>query len=234
MDLKPEGVSAISRYIFDYIVGIIWIAAGIVWVVSSAWFSSAGNAISRLASVKSSLQIPDFVIGFLLAIGGVVLPYCVSVVLKPATLGLMGLLQRAERRFRRWRASRHPSADKEPSIDLLAGKRIEGELQCARAYIGREVRVTFAHVRVPSVAPYVTAIEEEVYFRATAVLPSALLVGGMVYRLPIALHLALSAGATSALLLFGAWASNWQFRSWMLTVNTVVLLAPDGAPKSHT
>lgn len=230
MDWKPESVSAISRYIFDYIAGVLWIAAGITCVVSHEWLRSATNNINRLASVKSALQIPDFVIGFLLVIGGVVLPYCISVVLRPGTLRLMSLFQKLERRLHRWRLSNPPgdSKGKEPSIDLLATRRIQRELKCGRTNIGREVRVTFVHVRVPSVAPYITANEEAVFFRATAVLPSAVLVGAMVYHLSVPFHLVLGVGITIALLVLGAWLSNRDFNGWMSTVNTVILLAPDG------
>jgi hypothetical protein len=191
MEWKPDTILAVSRYAFDYIVGILWIAGAIAWAVSTKVLDITASWFSRTASVP---KIPDFVIGFLLAIAGVVLPYCVSVVLKPATLKLMAALQKLDRRLRRWQRSRQkPKAveDQAPPLDALAKDRLVRELKCRGRDISREVRVTFVQVRNQSAAAYISAIEGEVFFRATAVPASAVFVGGIVYRLPIALHLAL-------------------------------------------
>jgi hypothetical protein len=221
-------ILAISRYAFDYIVGILWIAGGVAWAVSTKVVDTTASRLSQIASVP---KLPDFVIGFLLAIAGVVLPYCVSVVLKPATLKFVGALQKLDRGLRRWRRSREKPEplDQVPSLDVLARDRLVSELKCRERDISREVRVTFVQVRNQSAAAYISAIEGEVFFRATAVPASAVLVGGIVYRLPITLHLALSMMAMIALLGVGSWLSNNVFDGWMLTVNTAILLAPETA-----
>jgi hypothetical protein len=189
MEWKPDTILAVSRYAFDYIVGILWIAGGVAWAISTKVVDTTASRLSQIASVP---KLPDFVIGFLLAIAGVVLPYCVSVVLKPATLKFMAARQKLDRRFRGWRWSREKPKplDQVSSLDVLARDRLVSELRCRERDISREVRVTFVQVRNQSAAAYISAIEGEVFFRATAVPASAVLVGGIVYRLPITLHLA--------------------------------------------
>src|SRR4051794_4063268 len=103
MDWKPEAVSALSRYFFDYVVGVLWMLAVVSWASPTTWISSLLQEFGNLSSAPATTRIPDFVFGFLLAIGGIVLPYCVSVVFKPATLRLMSWLQVKESEFLRRR-----------------------------------------------------------------------------------------------------------------------------------
>jgi hypothetical protein len=230
MDWKPDTILAVSRYVFDYIVGILWIVGGIAWAVSTTVLHTIGGLFSQIASVA---KLPDFVLGFLLAIAGVVLPYCVSVVLKPATLKLMAELQQLDRRIRRWRSFKEKQQalkkDDGRSLDQLAEYRLVRELKCRRREITREVRVTFVQVLNPSAAAYISAIEGEVFFRATAVPASAIVVGGIVYHLPISLHLVLSIVGMIAVLGFVSWLSNKVFDGWMKTVNSAILLTPETA-----
>ena len=230
MDWKPDSIRAVSRYVFDYIVGILWIISGLAWAASTRVLHTTDSLFSQIAPVS---KLPELVLGFLLAIAGVVLPYCVSVVLKPATLKLMGALQKLDRRLRRWRWSKKEqqglNEDDGPSLDKLAVDRVIRELKCRRSDIDRQVRVTFVQVRNPSAATYTAAIEEEVFFRATTVPASAVLVGGIVYRLPIALHIALSIVAMIALLGFGSWLSNRVFNDWVKILNTAIVLTPEAA-----
>jgi hypothetical protein len=226
MELRPDTVQAVSRYVFDYIVGILWIAAGIAWAVSA---DSLDHLLTRIATLP---KLPDFALGFLLAIAGVVLPYCVSVVLKPATLKLMNALQKVDRGLRKlFREQSEETNDSGSSLNQLARDRLVSELKTDRLDF-REAGVTFLEARNPSVAVYISAIEREIFLRATAVPPSAILVGGLVDHFLAPSHLSLSVLVMIALLIFGSWSSNKDFESWMLTINTAILLTPETAPNA--
>jgi len=226
MEWKPDTVQAISRYVFDYIVGILWIAAGIAWAESPQALAGLFNRIESLP------KIPDFALDFLLVIAGIVLPYCVSVVLKPATLKFMDLLQGIDRGLRkRLRKKSTSASDSDPRINDLARLRLVRELKCKRKF-SREVAVTFVQVRNPEVAAYISAIEGEIFLRAKAVPPSAILLGGLVYRFLAPSHLSWSILLMVGLLGFGSWSSNKDFESWLLTVNTAILLTPETVPNA--
>jgi hypothetical protein len=225
MEPSADKVSALREYVFDYIAGVLWLASFVVFVVTPTTVRITAAALNDIALKMPAVKVPEFAVGFLLATAGVALPYSISVAIKPLALSVMGWLQSGHRRLKHWRS--RGKTDGKPTLDDLATERIRRTLDWRSGTMSREVRVAFVEARNPLAMATVKAVRDEVFFRATCVIPTSLLVSAVTYRINSLLVVPVAAFVVA--LVMGSWLANTTFDSWMLTVNTSVLLSPQVA-----
>ena len=216
---KVENISHIRAYVFDYIVGVVWLLAFALWLASPEMIVALFTSNPPPAEPKTS-NIPEFAQGFLLTIGGVVVPYAVSTILKPLSLRLMSLSLYIQRSI----GSRQKS---EPQrLRLIA-------TQAVRKTIGlpKEIDVTrlmqhaFLQGRHSAMSAAASRWEEDLYFRVTLIIPSAMIVGTLTLQ-----HSPWCATATSIISLlvvigFGAWLTNRAFEAYIDCLDFSTILA---------
>lgn len=227
MDVKPESVSAIRAYVYDYIVGMLWILGLVAAAATRDNVAQLATAGSSIAKRLSGVAVPEIVSGFLVAIGGVVLPFCVCTVLKPVSLRVMTTFSRLQRRFEKWlRSEKAANAGAGAALDAIASRHVRQRLSLPAVEVPREVKLTYLKSQHPMLAPAIEQARDDLFFRAAAALPSALLFGGIGFH--IAAFVPVLTGITTGLLtlVLAAWFANKELRGWLLTLDAAIALEP--------
>src|SRR5262245_28343646 len=221
MDLKPETFATVRSYIFDYVTGALWLISIGVLTFQWSWIGVAMTAIETAIKTAPSLHIPDFVVAFLLIIGGVVLPYVVSVAVKPLVLRLMNALNRLQRSIQK--STERTQATK--SLETLASLRVIQALAW-KGSVSREIKTIFLNARAPNLAMNIERTRDEIWFRASAVLPTALLFAGIAYRLPLPVPRLMVVLTGMLMFAAGSWFVNVELRNWYEMLHAAILLLP--------
>jgi len=220
MDVKPDTLSDVRSYLFDYVTGILWLVAAAMMAGSSNWPQHVIEVLNATA------KIPEFVVGFAVVIAGVVLPYCVSILVRPVTLRLMSILLKQQRSFERWKRKRSAAATttKGKALDVLAAEQVMKRLSYS-GDVNREIRLMYLYATNPSLALRIEKMRDDIWFHAAAVLPSALLLGSFGYRTVPVQPLAVGVFVTFVTFSFATWFTNREQAVWWDSLSVAVLMA---------
>lgn len=206
-DFHSDKIEPIRPYVFDYVVGALWLIAVAAAIFTKTFMLTVASLLDLAATTMSHVIIPTFVTGFLLVIAGVVLPYCLNVVVKMPTLQLMNW-------FLKYQRKRNVSNDAEEAqrVKASAIKTIQRAAGVG-SYISSNFALLYLETLQPTVAARLRAVRQEVDFRASSALPVALiaaLVAGRVAGLWLvsyaAMFVAITVGVAS--FLTAVWSTN--------------------------
>src|SRR5256885_14270410 len=99
MSFDTDRIESIRPDAHQFVVGILWLLAIGALFLDTHKLHSAAFFINTLSSEMSHTRVPDLVIGFLMAVIGIILPYCIAEAFIPITTVLMNLSLRFYRRF---------------------------------------------------------------------------------------------------------------------------------------
>lgn len=165
---------AVRRYLYAYIVGFLYLLAfAIVWGTPPRLVALA-TFIAAVDRAAGNATVPPGVAVFALIVAGVVVPYCISVVIQPLTTALANVV------FKR-RVKRVDPNDTETVF------------QAADTVVRTTVGEDFQHndgtmlLYLKAVAPRLAIPLErsldDFYFRVEAILPTAVFLAAVAYRL---------------------------------------------------
>jgi hypothetical protein len=168
-DIKLE---SIRRDIHASMLGLLWILAIVVIFVSPDDVRRAAGFLDSTAQLMSHVSIPQFAVGFILVIIGVLLPYCMFQVFEPLTLAVMNICLRAGNYI--W-----PQTNSLSAAALAAMQTMLGRAEFDQVPHWTEV---FVEGFLPRLAASL-ALEHQINaFRWKALLPGALVVVAFVAR----------------------------------------------------
>lgn len=201
-------------YALDYLSGALWLLAFTLFRLPAIDFDRI-QAVVVAISDKA-----NWAIGFTVVVGGVILPYCIGSAFKPLTVLLTGYLFR----YRFF----NPAVEKTP--EQLPLFKAASEIIARR--LGEQMNPVQPGVRQLIIGTYDAALERrltralaEASFRASALLPSALVVGGFLYRvIPAPLHLA-AGPLTLLIFIMGVRATNYAAYTNQLVLNVALVLS---------
>jgi|GEM_PF-3728806 len=206
MDLDSAKIDAVRPYIFDYTTGVLWLTASVMALVREEHLHRLGKAVDLLASETSHVKLPTVVAGFMVVIAGVILPYCVNIVLKLPTLRLLNYLLSLQRRASGEEAKK---ADELRRMAVSAIQRLAG----IDADISAVLSLLYLETLLPTIGASLRSARQEILFKAYAALPIALIVGFVTGRLlsvwvivPVAISIGLALGIGSFLV--SVWSTN--------------------------
>jgi hypothetical protein len=221
--MKTEAFASLRSYLFDYVVGILWLVSAAVITGSLDWLELGLDALNRVK------DLPEFVVGFGVVIAGVIVPYCAAILLRPLTLKFMSLLLRAQRSFRKWRRKKE-LLKKQHGVSLesshsLANKRMRKQIGLFDTN-SRLVRLTYLYALNPSLAAQMERLQDDLWFQAAAALPSTALIGSVTYRSVTWHPVYWSIFVGLIIFSFAVWRINTQFLDWWHSLDAAVLVAP--------
>jgi hypothetical protein len=177
----------LRAYVFDLVIGVLWLS-GIFFAIPPSIVVE--HYISILATSRNAPHVPDLVVGFILVISGVVLPYCVAAAAKPFSTLFLDLGYNFHRRLnaklRRWKQRPAGETDRQDGRTASLKKLAEDRIRSAigfRGVINREVLVTYVASENPALARRLGKDRDEIWFRAEALLPTAFIFGMLSFRL---------------------------------------------------
>jgi hypothetical protein len=220
MEAKSEMLQGLRSYLFDYILGILWLLCVAMLVGSADWI---GVIESRISEIE---KLPDFVVGFVVVIAGVVIPYCASILVRPITLKIMNLFLHRQRGFHRWRWQKSPAA-KLPQIkpvEQAAVEYLRGELNWP-GNLTWTMRLTALYALHPRLAAQIEKGRDDLEFRAAAVLPTTILFALLAYRVTPVWPLIVSLIVGLTTFSVATWTINKSMDNWWACLNIAVLSA---------
>ena len=168
---EPSKLATLRPYVFDYVTGVLWLLAGAAAILRTEYVVTLAVGVDNVASKMPHATIPAFVTGFFLVIAGVILPYCLNVIVKMPTLELMNRFLKLQRRRNTSRQARAAAQVQQSAISTIQRS----------AGIGSDVSSNFALLYLETLQPTVAAglrtTRQEIDFRASSALPIALIVG---------------------------------------------------------
>jgi len=217
MDISVEGVRAVKTYIFEYVTGVLWVLATIATTTSRALTTAIVDAPLAFIKQLSDLHVPEFVLGGIVLVGGLSLPYAVAMALRPLSIGLINRVLSAYRYL-----AKHVFKRDVSRFSASASGIVEPAIR--DSLIDHAQVLAYLATRTDHIAETLEAMRAEVVFRATATLPSAILFAALVYRIAKA-HAGLwSIGVGLTLFALGAAHTIREFNRWDLRVSAAIVL----------
>src|SRR5262245_3974185 len=175
MDLDAARVHLVRPYVFDYIVGVLWLVPIMIVICTIDRLRQFALAIDSVAASMSNTTIPSFVVGFFLMVVGIILPYCVAIVLKMPTLWLMNRLLKIQRSWAKASAkAEQPLQD--PEVNQLATSAVQ-RAAGSDGYVSWTLALLYLEVLQANMAAALRSARQDIDFRAAAALPIALIIG---------------------------------------------------------
>jgi ABC-type multidrug transport system fused ATPase/permease subunit len=224
MEAKAETLSSIRSYLLDYVVGILWLLSAALIAGSADWLTAMVDILQMVR------DLPEFVLGFAVVIAGVVVPYCVSILVRPITIQIMNRFLHIHRSFRKWRRTRRAAKEKPHATGETAGSLANKRLTKLFGHFdlnSRQVRLTYLYARNRSLAAQLEKTQDDIWFQAAAALPSAILVASITYRVAAWHPAYISAGLGLITFSFASWSINRQFMEWWSCLDAAVLVVPE-------
>jgi hypothetical protein len=205
----------LKTYALDYVSGVVWLVA------LSLALDVPSDFLSR-SPFKELLNNSTNGASFALVVAGLVVPYCLDVVMAPISILAMNWVLRLERRF--------------PSLGLpVHGKRLDKLNRIAAAEVRkvfpydievtRPLKVTLLRLHNPYIANWVARGREGIDLRVSTAAPASVLIGSIVWKSGLSVNSGIVAVFLGVLLfLVAAQAINRDHRS-QLTLLNIALLA---------
>ena len=221
MDRK---INAARTYIFEYVVGVLWLIDLGVLTLDRPTAVDFARLVRDLGVAMGGATPPTFVTGFMLAVAGVVLPYCTGLAFNPVTYIVMNGVYAVQRK---WKPAANRSHE---DLGVCAVARV-------RQFVGVDapVSLTFRLLmllkyRQPRVVDHLIRTRDEVLFRAQAILPVSLLFGTTLWRNIDVNAIAFPVAASVGIIVFiaGAYDVNVALNHWILDLNNAVLVSVKG------
>jgi hypothetical protein len=235
---KVEDISSIRAYVFDYVCGIIWLLGfAAIWLTPARVVSLNATALT-LATAYKGVYVPELVQGFLLAIAGVAVPYAVSTILRPLSLRVMTISLETQRRFHSWKRRKAPTNTSTPSPRSIGSIALDAIRTTLGLHDGiritREMQHVFLQGRHTSISAAASRWQEDLFFRASVVVPSSMLIAAIVFHYSPFLQSFAAAATFAAVFVLGSWFVNREFDSYMDCLHmSTVLASKYPSPKSE-
>lgn len=205
----PNNVALLRAYLFDYIVGALWLIAFAAITSTHKTLVEIITSLRALVTAFSGDKPPDLVVGFAVAFAGIIIPYCVALVFNPISYQVMNTTYRLKAR-------------------LSGAAAVENSTTPACGACGRPISATFAFRLITllrrkhgEVVTHLIRTRDEFMFRATAVLPATLLIGTIASRLlsPYMYSELLAAAIAVLVFIFAAWDISEEVELWRADVD---------------
>jgi hypothetical protein len=209
----------LRSYIPDYIVGILWILPVLVAFTTEARVATIASAIKMAKMALGPVTVTEFVIGFITVIAGVVVPYCAAKLIMPSsylvTNFLFGLHQRV------WRKNR--AID-----DEIEGVAAGAWTLPANVSLSDKTKIMLLRSRNGRAAEDLSVSLDALVFKGHVLLPTALLLSCVLWR--IGFTAGLAAGIGAIVFLVSDFAANVDAATWRRRLHiAIVALGSDGA-----
>jgi hypothetical protein len=211
-------------YVFDYVVGILWVVSTAMLFVHFDHVVGLAKALNTVASSAARIALPDFAVGFMLIVAGVIIPYCITAAMRPFNILIMNFLLTVQRGiFKRRPRARLVVIRR--SADAAIAK-IASFQSPARG----DAKLHFLTLRAQPIAANLKATREGIDFRAALVMPVSLFFGAVVFRaldghswpiLTAAIAVLIAGVAYAA----GVWVANSDLAHYKESVDLAVLIA---------
>ncbi|HXO20123.1 MAG TPA: hypothetical protein VOA87_09410 [Thermoanaerobaculia bacterium] len=224
MDLNASRIYLVRPYIFDYFVGVLWLVAAFIAMSTGDKILGFARLIDSMAASMNHATMPSFVVGFLIIIGGIIVPYCAALIIKLPTLLVMNNLLKIQRSWDKRR-----SKETESMYQLATSVIVRGTAG-PKDQVSARVALLYLEMLQPSMAAALLGTREDIDFRASATVPTALIVGTAARRL-LAPWLIASAAAEAGFILgvlsfiIAVFGANKLLGSTMRDISMAVLIA---------
>jgi len=221
--LESTHIDGLRPYIYDYTIGLLWIAGALVVMLDESRLLSAASLLSKISQTMEPARVPDVAASLAVLIAGVILPYCVQLALSP--LSLFGMFL-----FVTFDPFTYTARRRSERTDLgeRATKLITTQLGISRP-IDVNARLPYITAAAPSLMPRLRRAQHEGRFLVGSVLPLALLFGAGLARITAPLgsaaSLRIAVVGTLSILVAGVLRANATYRDFLAEVDLAVLLA---------
>ncbi len=218
--MDDASLDTIRPYLLDYAEGILWMFAAVSLCSSPGAFAKHAQAFDTFLGQLPNLRMPDLVIGLIVLIIGIILPYCVSVTLRPVAMLLLNWQLSFQRRVTRRQVQEQAwlRGHEELQRHLGLGCRISADF-CMMALEATQ----------PTVARRLRNSYRDLAFRARAILPAALILASAsafilesLFRLTF--PAVVSIGLALAFFALGSWAANADLEQFHEGLGATILL----------
>lgn len=222
--MESSTIENTRPYVFDYVVGVLWVVAIATTFLRHEHILAVAKGTDQIASAATHVRAPDFAIGFLIVIAGVIVPYCVAAALRPITLVTMNSFLTLQRN--------RLNAAKSVRMELLrrsANARLS-RIASIKNDIRTPAKLHFLALRAAPIELNLRAIRQVIDFRAALVMPVSLFFAGLFFRILDA-HLLTGVSAlialagAAAVYAAGVWIANKDLDRYFQSVDFAVLVA---------
>jgi hypothetical protein len=226
MNISLGELGYVRKYLFTYVKGVLWLMFGAVALEGFRPIELFAGVIARAGGQLTSETAVLVLVVFALALGGILVPYCIGIVLNPIAVTLLDLGMKVGKRF----VSAERMADRKElynrALDAVAVD-LGAKLRCHHNDL-----ILIVELKSPREAAILLSMEENVYFRGTATIPSALLLGGFIgnYFGFSSVGWFAAAGASVLLLALGIYHANYSLLSLSDRVYMAVLVLSKKGP----
>lgn len=205
MDVDRGSINIIRQYVLEYVLGIFWILALTAALGTRARLLDAAAFVDDVAALMPHARVPDFAVGLLVLIVGVVIPYGVGAVMRSPSAYLIDAILQMERRTRRDQMSSYVA------LHAAVGKEVRDAIAHLTA-ISMSVRLGYLSMLRPEVASALRGAAMHLDFWGFSVLPVSIFIGAVIARVLLAVLFtwaALLLGCVITVVIFLA--ASWEY-----------------------
>ncbi len=166
----------IRRYVFAYVAGLLWLIALCLAFITEGRIIYLARYISTVSTASGVTNIPQSVWIFGLIVAGVVIPYCISLAVSPLTLAFSNVVLNA-----RFRSLRHAKLGDAETIFETADRIVQATTDATFSHTDGAM-LLYVDAVVPRLAVDINRAYDDLFFRIDALIPSACLIGIVIYR----------------------------------------------------
>jgi len=225
MNLSLETVRAIRAYVFDYVVGVLWLLSFCAFVGSSVVAHVVSVKLAPVVVLSRDLSLPDIAVGLIVFIAGVILPYSLGVALTPVTTLLLNTIVYLQNRISFFQFASRLQLNPEQRLQLyrLVANRVQRQTSW-NGPMTRNMRSVLLQAWSPEVCARLDRLNEDLRFRAAAIFPSSLLIAALVYRTLPAARMFSGVSAGCVVFALGVLAANRHLANHDEALNMGLLL----------
>jgi hypothetical protein len=219
-NVATEQFEGFRAYVFEYVTGLLWL-------VTLAVLAGADRSVvvarwtERLYGTQQLSFSGQVVLVAAAVLFGVVVPYCAAAVFKPVSILIVDFLLQLDNRWRRRRKQPFGQPFGSRAFHIVREMLATPDAD----QIGRAPKIVFLDLHKPALLRRLERDRDELWFRVTSVLPSALLLGIGVSRfVPPLFSLGIGISVSLAVFLIAARQANQDLAAWDESINSAVIL----------
>lgn len=180
MESETAHLPHLQPHVLEYVTGVLWLLALLIAWPGSSNVAGLTSAVATVLKPLTQLKLPDFVVGFLVSVGGVVVPYALALAFRPITIWLMNALLKLMRIVQK-RVLNLERRD----LHRVTVAKLQEALGIS-SDIDSPEQLAYIASHDQSAATNLEWSYNDVVFRAGSTLPSALMFAAIAYRFTVA------------------------------------------------